>query len=208
MQREEERLGPQPQGGKLAALTNVILSEESVMKEVNDGLDSLYEWSGNRKMRLQLLYRGPRDGTTLHQVNSKINDKGPTFVFIKSEFGLVFGCFTSIPWTKPNHDTIWYSDKTAYIFSLSHKTRHLQYQKFDQVIEHWNEGFIFMVGKGDDFAIRDNFDNKTNNYTLFGNGNGSYKPPEGMSEEDAMKYLGGSQKFRVTDLEVYEVFFL
>ena len=67
------------------------------MREVNEGLDLLYEWNGNRRMRLQLLYRGPRDGTTIASVHSKINGKSPTFVFIKTEHGQVFGFFTSIP---------------------------------------------------------------------------------------------------------------
>ena len=79
----------------------MVLSEVSVMKEVNEGLDLLYEWNGNRKMRLELVYRGPRDGTAIFQVNWRRKGKSPTFTFIKSEHGLVFGFFTSIPWTKP-----------------------------------------------------------------------------------------------------------
>lgn len=37
--KEEEKLGPQPQA---LALPNVVLGELSVMKEVNDGLNLLY----------------------------------------------------------------------------------------------------------------------------------------------------------------------
>ena len=44
---------------------NVILSEPSVIKEVNESLDLLYEWSGNRRIWLKLVYRGSRDGTSI-----------------------------------------------------------------------------------------------------------------------------------------------
>ena len=106
----------------------VVLSEFSIMKEVNEGLDLLYEWSGNRKMRLDLVYRGPRDGTTVLDVQKRRVGKSPTFTFIKSELGFVFGLFTSIPWVVPAVNDTKQADATAYIFSLSEKTKLLQFK--------------------------------------------------------------------------------
>ena len=66
---------------------DVLLSEKSVIEEVNKNLRFLYTSSGDRKMKLKLLYRSSRDGTTIHKVHKKINGKSPTFVFIRSEHG-------------------------------------------------------------------------------------------------------------------------
>ena len=95
---------------KVEEITKVHLSEPSIMKEVNEGIDLLYEWSGFRTMNLKLLYRGSRDGTTLPKVHSKINGKRPTFMFIKNHHGLVFGLFTSIHWATPPRDDTHYHD--------------------------------------------------------------------------------------------------
>lgn len=76
----------------------MVLKEVSVMIEVNQELDLLYQWSGNRKMKLELLYRGSRDGAALLDVHPRLQGRGPTFSFIKSELGLVFGFYTSSAW--------------------------------------------------------------------------------------------------------------
>ena len=77
----EKRLGPQPQS-LIDTTPEVTLSEKSVMMCVNIGLDLLYEWSGYRKMKLELIYRGSRDGTSLLQMHGKVNGNSPTFTFI------------------------------------------------------------------------------------------------------------------------------
>jgi hypothetical protein len=66
------------------------------MQEVNDNLNLLREWSGRQSLLLTLVYRGSRDGFSLHNYVSKVTGKGPLFVFIKSEHNLVFGFFTSL----------------------------------------------------------------------------------------------------------------
>ena len=72
-------------------------------------------------MKLQIEYRASQHGFDAKSLNKRILGKGPTLTFIKNEFNQVFGGFCSIPWTniggcKP--------DPTAFIFSLSKKTKH------------------------------------------------------------------------------------
>ena len=154
----------------------MVLSEASVMKEVNDGLDLLYEWSGNQKMRLELIYRGPRDGTSVLDVNKRRAGKSPTFTFIKSEHGLVFGLFTSIPWAVPAPGIYgaYSGDNTAYIFSLSKKTKHPQFSRKENALRHYNADFVLVAGNSGDISIKEHFDLRSNNETNFGSGYGTF----------------------------------
>eukprot|EP00347_Sterkiella_histriomuscorum_P009556 403340752 len=62
-----------------------------------------------------LLYKGSRDGFTASTFHKLCDDKGPTVSFILSEYGQVFGGFTSIPWTSADQPQ---SDPSAFVFSL------------------------------------------------------------------------------------------
>ena len=95
---------------KISSNLEVELVGSGVMKEVESSLDLLWAWNRNRKMRLTLLYKGLRDGAQLADVHSKINGISPTFIFIKSEQKLVFGFYTTIPWTSPEQDDTRYAD--------------------------------------------------------------------------------------------------
>lgn len=54
-------------------------------------------------------------------MHQKINDMGPTFSLVKSEFGKVFGGYCKIDW---KDDGAWKSDPDAFIFSVDKKTKH------------------------------------------------------------------------------------
>ena len=60
-----------------------------------------------------------------------------------------------------------------------------------------------MIGSAPDLVIKANYNKSSQNYSLFGNTDGTYEAPEGMSPEDANKYLAGSQMFKVSDIEVF-----
>ena len=51
-----------------------------------------------------LIYRGSEDGFTAAVFHSKCDQKGPTLIIIKSEFGKIFGGFTDIDWNSPDLD--------------------------------------------------------------------------------------------------------
>ena len=130
------------------------MNEASSIKEINEGKDLLLEWSGKKQMQLTLNYRGSRDGFTNKQFHPKVDGKGPAnFICIQSEMGLVFGCYTSKPFYTPQQDNEPSADEHAYIFSISKKTKHLQYLKKEHAIRSHNEDRLFSFGAGFDISI-------------------------------------------------------
>ena len=57
----------------------------------------LLEWSGYKK--IELIYRGSRDGTLSKNYHEKCDNQGPTITLIKNEKGNIFGGFLSVSWT-------------------------------------------------------------------------------------------------------------
>ena len=47
---------------------------------------------------LQLLCRFTRDGTTFEKLYPKLANKGDTITIVKSNHGMVFGGYASVPW--------------------------------------------------------------------------------------------------------------
>ena len=75
-----------------------------------------------------MLYRGSYYGFNREAFAKKCNNKGPTLVLIKSEFGNVFGGYSSISWTTPPGEPskwAYYQDPDAFIFSLTNGTKHV-----------------------------------------------------------------------------------
>ena len=52
---------------------------------------------------LRLIYRGSRDGYKAAVYHSKCDNKGPTFIIIKSEHNKIFGGLTDIEWKSPDN---------------------------------------------------------------------------------------------------------
>ena len=59
-------------------------------------IQKMKEWSGYKKM--ELLYRGTRDGMNSNSFHSKCDSKGPNYVLIKNNKENIFGGFSSISW--------------------------------------------------------------------------------------------------------------
>ena len=73
---------------------SIILNE---IERGNEFLEKLYEWTGHRKM--ELLYRGTRDGDGSNIFHNKCDNQGPTIVLCKNEKENIFGGYSSISWT-------------------------------------------------------------------------------------------------------------
>jgi hypothetical protein len=111
---------------KLAPDLSVFASK---IPEVNKNWDCLLHWfqeKGEPIKKMQLLYRGTEDKFTAEAFHARCDNSSPptTLTFVKSEFDRVFGGFASIPWTSSAYND--YSDERAFIFSLSHRTKHEQ----------------------------------------------------------------------------------
>ena len=79
---------------KKVNVDSIILNES---KRSDEFMNKLYEWIGGKK--LELLYRGSRDGMSNEIFHNKCNNQGPTISLIKSEKDYIFGGYASIDWT-------------------------------------------------------------------------------------------------------------
>ena len=184
------------------------MSEPSSIKEVNESKDFLLDWSGKKQLQLTLTYRGSRDGFTNQQFHSKVDGKGPSnLVFIQSEMGLVFGAYTSKAFYTPQHSDEESADENAYIFSISKKTKHIQYQNKEKAIRNFNSSRLFSFGSSPDIGIYNQSNSNKQSYSNFGY---TYKLCDGLKvgSDEANSYLAGEHKFKVTEVEVYDVKFI
>lgn len=159
---------------------------------------------GSPTLKLNLLYRANRDGFFSSEFYKKCSKKSPTIIFIKSEYGKVFGGYTAQPWQSES-DRYYIRDEKAFLFSLTHKKQY-PIKKEEESKEraiYANPNCILAFGFGKDICIQEGCNTQSNKaYTNFPV---SYSPPEGCEEEEVKKHLAGSQKFRVEEIEAYEV---
>ena len=90
---------------------SIILNETNRKKEF---LQKIFEWSGYKKM--ELLYRGSRDGTSPQDFHNKCDHKGPTICLYKNDKGYVFGGYTPIPWTCYEGGK-WFQNDESFVFN-------------------------------------------------------------------------------------------
>ena len=78
-------------------IDSVILNES---KRCDEFMNKIYEWTGGKK--IELLYRGTRDGMAANIFRDKCENKGPTIVFAKNDKGNIFGGYASTDWQGGN----------------------------------------------------------------------------------------------------------
>ena len=161
--------------------------------------DLLKQWIcgsiGEGKITFKLLWQGTRDGFTASKFHSLCNGKGPTLTIGVSTYPKIFGGFTSISWDNWTGSCI--TDTTAFIFSLTHRTKCLNEKKGGVVYPHPGYGPTF--GNGQDITFRDNCNINTDSYS---NGNYNYEIPQGA---DNNTFFAGSYNFTAKEVEVYSV---
>eukprot|EP00347_Sterkiella_histriomuscorum_P019369 403341890 len=153
------------------------------------------------KMKFKLLYRGSRNGFKSSKFHELCDNKGPTVSFIESECGQVFGGFTSIPQTSPDKYQC-YSDPSAFVFSLSKRSIHKQYQNQDRAV--WHDKDSMCVFGWGDIGIRDNCDKNSDSISDLGF---TYELPKGYKQksDETNSYLAGQYNFKVLEIEVYSL---
>jgi hypothetical protein len=165
----------------------------------------LCEFSPNDKW--SLLYRGTRDGFDGRDFHSRCNGKSNTLTIIKpKESSNIFGGFTAVSWESGRSPGIYKSDQNAFIFSLTNKDNRPVKMKIDPKRHKYaiycypNDGPTF--GGGHDIYIADNANTKMDNNSHLGF---SYKHPQyAQGTNEAEKFLAGSHKFQLDEIEVYE----
>jgi hypothetical protein len=109
--------------------------------------------------------------------------------------GMIFGAYISEEWRTCNN---WVEDHTAYIFSVSKRTRHPVIVAGHAIRCRANYGATF--GSGNDIHICDNADQNNSHARNFGKG---YEAPHGCPNPST--YLAGATTFRILDIEVFTV---
>ena len=96
---------------KTSNIDSFILNESEKKEEF---LNKLYEWSGYNKM--ELLYRGTRDGSESNVFHNKCDNQGPTICLIKNDKDNIFGGYASISWSS---DSGYKSANDSFLFTLT-----------------------------------------------------------------------------------------
>lgn len=131
-------------------------------------------------MNLQLEFRATRDGFTIQPMRERLLGKGPLVVFISTEFGRVFGAFWSIPWARSG----WFADPTAFIFSLTNKSKHEQCLNDKNALNYYAHGDTILSFGGGDIHISKDCNKNRESLANLGN---SYKALPGVIKYDTEK---------------------
>ena len=174
-----------------------ILSE---IEKGNEYLQKLYEWTGYKKM--ELLYRGTRDGSGKDIFHNKCDNQGPTICLCKNEKGNIFGGYASISWSSDNN---YHTANGSFLFTLTniHGTSPNKFpntQYYNCAVYHANNyGPAF--GGNHDLKISDNYLNNNSSYCLFG-----YSYPDVLGKGNST-FSGdvSTSNFKLNELEVFKL---
>ena len=82
-------------------------------KREKEFVNKIYEWTNYNRM--DLIYRGSRDGMTPQDFHNKCDNKNPTVVLYKNVKDSVLGGYTSLAWASSGS---YRPDPKAFIFTL------------------------------------------------------------------------------------------
>ena len=179
-------------------LDSIILLES---KREIEFLEKLYEWSGCKKM--ELIYRGSRDGFLSKNFHDYCDNKGPTITLYKNNNGNIFGGYSSISWTC---DGCYHAAPDCFIFTLTniHNTEptKLPTNNKDQGVSHKKEkGPTF--GEGCDINISQDFINNDSSSDF----PCRYKDNLGKGKSIFTGDFNNSKStFRLKEIEVFQIF--
>ena len=119
--------------------------------------------------KIELIYRGSRDGTLSKNFHEKCDNKGPTITLIKNEKGNIFGGFSSISWTSQNNNK---QAPNSFLFTLTNiyginPTKFQLKNNNDScaIVDYSNYGATF--GAGSDLYVSNDFNNNNDSYSYF-----------------------------------------
>ncbi|CDW79390.1 tldc domain-containing protein [Stylonychia lemnae] len=171
---------------------------DKYVKKVDGMNDLLFQLDGECK----LLYKASEDGFKAEDFHQKCDNKGPTVAFVLSEFGQVFGGYTSQEWKTPESFFQQNADEKAFIFSLTKNTKHDQYQNNEYAVQHFRNQLINFGMT--EIQIKDSCNDRRTSQSNIGS---TYLPPKEIKygDQKAEEYLAGQEKFIVLEIEVYSV---
>ena len=125
---------------------------------------------------------------------SKVGNKCPTIVLIKSKAGFKFGGYTTNTWTGTGYK----KDELAFLFSIDNKKKY-QISKINSAHAICINSGSFAFGGGHDLSIFEQFKSNTSHYSNF---------PTTYSGGDITELTGGQYNFIISECEIYYVEFI
>ena len=185
--------------------TNDFIRDSNILLESKREKEfslKLLEWSGYKK--IELIYRGTRDGTLSKNFHEKCDNKGPTITLIKNEKGNIFGGFSSVSWTSLDN---YKQAPNSFLFTLTniYGTNPTKFQLKDNdssyaIKDNSSCGAIF--GGGNDLYISNDFFNNNDTYSYFPS---SYKDSIGKGKSI---FTGdpNNNEFKIKEIEVFKLY--
>ena len=144
----------------------------------------------NNKITLNLLYKATADSDTALAFHQKCDQAESSLVLIETDKGKRFGGYTSKNW---RGDCIDKEDENAFLFSLDKMNTYDSIEGENAIGCYPNFGPIFL---GCQIRIFDN---------AFEKGGTTFEKGMNYETEENFELTGGEQKFRIKEIEVYEV---
>ena len=183
---------------KTSNIDSLILNESEKRDEF---LNKLLEWSGYKRM--ELIYRGTRDGSGSNIFHNKCDNQGPTIVLSKNDKGNIFGGYASISWTSDNN---YHSANESFLFTLTN-IHNLPPTKFPNTNSSYSvshsSSYCSIFGGGADLYFINNFLN-SNSGSALGH---SYQDVLGKGRSVFTGDPNNSNgSIKITELEVFKLF--
>ena len=167
-------------------------------------MEKLKEWipkpeqSITNCLRMKLIFRGSRDGFGSEIFHNKCNNIFPTLSVIKSEYGKIFGGYTTATWEGVGVDK---NDPNSFLFSFTNEDKY-PYNGNGRAI-HANKSHLTVYGGGTDLFLFTNCNTSSNSGCSFTKSYSCTKYSSQSSESSA--YFAGGTAFKVEEVEVYKV---
>ena len=178
--------------------TNKMNIDSIILKESNrenEFLKSICEWTKFKK--IELLFRGSRDGMTSKSFHNKCDNQGETITLCINEKGNIFGGYASIPW---KNEGGWTNAIGSFVFTLTN-IYNIEVTKFPS--KNNKEQIFFGDDFGPDFSefgLYSDLNSSFSNFPVYyedilGKGKSIFT---GDSTND-------DKKFRIKEVEVYKI---
>ena len=140
--------------------TDLVLIDSIILRESKNEvkfLEIIYKWIENKRM--ELLYRGSRDGSEGKIFHKKCDNKGPTLCLYRNEKGHIFGGYASISWTSDGNV---HEAKNSFIFTLNnvHGTEPTKFPNKDNNNVYHNSSRGPNFGYNNDIRVFENYLNQ------------------------------------------------
>jgi hypothetical protein len=184
--------------------SSVKKRDTKVLNLEND-IANLEKWFDGRKFVLERVYRGSEDGFTAAGFRPKVHMKDNILIVAESDSGKKFGGYTSLVLLDGFAANGYYSDKQAFIFSLTHQTKHKLNQGKEANSIYYGPGYLILFGDGHDIYLNNNCNTGNNTANL----GAAYEAPPGIAynTDPSKSYLGGAVNFKIKEIEAFQVKF-